>query len=102
MVNGNSTKLTPSEHSTRRSGIATTKDNKIIIYSTLLRFPGATLSQIQDMLSAPELQIQDALNLDGGSSSQFYINGRIAPKNEEILLSGGDTVPVGLIFLKKD
>ncbi|MDR2337453.1 MAG: phosphodiester glycosidase family protein [Deltaproteobacteria bacterium] len=101
MLDGNQIKLTPSEHSTRRSGIATTQDGKIIIYSTLLRFPGATLSQIQKMLLFPELNIKDALNLDGGSSSQFYINELIAPKGEEILLSGGDAVPVGLVFIKR-
>lgn len=98
MLGGKLAKLSPSEYSTRRSGIATTQDEKIIVYSTLLRFPGATLAQIQQMLMSPELNIKDAINLDGGGSSQLFVDSSIAPNNEEIFVSGGDNVTLGLIF----
>ena len=98
IVDGEKSKLAPSNRSTRRSGIAITYDKQIIVYATLLRFPGATLEQVQNMLMLKDLRIKDALNLDGGSSSQLYINENIAAGGGEVLMTGGDMVPVGLVF----
>ncbi|MCC6934009.1 MAG: phosphodiester glycosidase family protein [Deltaproteobacteria bacterium] len=85
---------------TRRSGIAITKSNEIIIYLTRLRFPGATLNQVQQMLLDPRLEITDALNLDGGGSSQLFLSSELN-SHEEILVTGGDKIPVALIFKSK-
>ena len=82
---------------TRRSGIAITKNGQIIIFATRLRFPGATLMQIQQMLQDPRLEVTDALNLDGGGSSQLFLSSE-NNAHEEVYLTGGDNIPVGLIF----
>jgi exopolysaccharide biosynthesis protein len=34
-----------------------------------------TLAQLGQILATPELKVQRALNLDGGSSSAFWFNG---------------------------
>jgi uncharacterized protein YigE (DUF2233 family) len=84
----------PSQTS-RRSGIAITKNEEFVMFATLLRFPGATLEDIQEVLSKTGLEIRDALNLDGGGSSQFYI--KSTDSKEEVSISGGDEVPVALV-----
>ena len=85
---------------TRRSGVAITKSGDVIIFATRVRFPGASIGQIQRMLMQPSLEITDALNLDGGSSSQIYLE--LVPRGEEPLwITGGDVVPIGLVFKKK-
>ena len=47
------------------------------------------------------LKIKDALNLDGGSSSQLYLKKNPA-LNDDFLISGGDDIPVALVIKKKD
>ncbi len=93
-------RLSSPEVTSRRSGIALTRKNEVILYITLLRFPGASLLEIQHMLIKPELEIKDALNLDGGGSSQFYLD-KIGSLSEEIYISGGDDVPVALVVKRK-
>jgi len=92
--------LKASSQSSRRSGIALNKQGEIIIFATLLRFPGASLLQIQQMLLDPRLAITDALNLDGGGSSQLYIKKNIAIEDDTII-SGGDLVPSALVVIRK-
>lgn len=84
------------DESSRRSGIAILKNGDIIIFATLLRFPGATLRDIQQMLLDPTLNVASALNLDGGGSSQLFMES-LANQQEETLISGGDDVPVALV-----
>jgi uncharacterized protein YigE (DUF2233 family) len=97
---GKALKLKSPNSSSRRSGIAVTKDGKVIIYATLLRFPGASLSQIQEMLLDKGLGVKDALNFDGGGSSQLFIQKNTALEHDTVV-SGGDTVPVALVINKK-
>lgn len=86
--------------SSRRSGVAINKDGEIIIFATLLRFPGASLAQIQQMLLDPRLAIVDALNLDGGGSSQLFIKNNVAIE-DDTTISGGDLVPSALVVIRK-
>ncbi len=95
---------------TRRSGIAITSKNEIILYATKSRFPGARLEDIQDVFSMPTLAVTDVLNFDGGGSSQFYfskstLTGEVSKKTNssisEINISGGDPVPIALVVTKK-
>lgn len=97
--NAQAVNIASANTASRRSGVAITKSGEVIIFATSLRFPGATLSQIQDMLLQSSLNITQALNFDGGGSSQLYV----APMNgkEEIFLSGGDAIPVGLVVKEK-
>lgn len=84
---------------TRRSGIATTENNRVILFATTQRFPGASLEQIQQLLLRPELQVRDAVNFDGGSSSQLYLSANAVVG--EMFIDGGEKVPVGVVVKRK-
>ena len=98
-------KLGPS----RRSGIAITNDEKVILVTTIRRGPGATVEHIQELLSDPNLNIRDALSFDGGGSSQLYVQPLSGVTDKELLplgpnrtfITGGDKVPVGLTVKRK-
>jgi uncharacterized protein YigE (DUF2233 family) len=100
IVNGKPLKVSELHEASRRSGIAITRAGRVILYATYLRFPGATLEQIQEMLLDPALDVVTALNLDGGGSSQLFIR-----KNhllvDDTFITGGDQVPVGLVVKRK-
>lgn len=81
---------------TRRSGVAVCRDGKVLLYATMLRFPGASFEQIQSMLLDPELAVVDALNLDGGGSSQLFIESS-SSSPDEVFVTGGDLVPSGIV-----
>lgn len=100
--NGKPLAVKETERPNRRSGVAVTADRQIILFATMTRFPGATLPQLQKMLLNPQLQLNvtDALNFDGGSSSQLYISSEVL-NGQERFLTGGDRVPVGLIVKKR-
>ncbi|MCB0322592.1 MAG: phosphodiester glycosidase family protein [Bdellovibrionales bacterium] len=100
LADGKPLKLSNVDASSRRSGIAITKSGEVILFATMLRFPGASFAQIQEMLMDPALEVTDALNFDGGGSSQLFVekNLRLA---DETFISGGDAVPVGLIVSRK-
>lgn len=90
-----------SAHATsRRSGCAITRSGDLLLYATVLRFPGATLMEIQKLLLTPGLEVKDALNFDGGGSSQLYLT-RVEGGGDPLLISGGDTIPVALVVSKK-
>ena len=98
IANSSQLKVKNPEGRTRRSGVAITKDGDVLIYATLLRFPGASFEEIQKMLLS--LNVTDALNLDGGGSSQLYARKNSA-FSHDVLISGGDTVPVALVVQKR-
>jgi exopolysaccharide biosynthesis protein len=94
-------KVSSQDQRSRRSGIALTEQGELILFATLLRFPGATLHEIQSALLSSGLTITDALNLDGGGSSQLFFYEEESYK-KEISITGGDDVPAALIVVKKD
>ena len=98
--NGKKVSLRARAGTSRRSGIATTRSGEVLLFATFLRFPGATLQQIQDFLLKKELQVKNALNLDGGGSSQLFVTSNSASQGD-IYISGGDPVPVGLLIKRK-
>ena len=93
-------KFSENEPYSRRSGIALTSTGEIILYATAVRFPGASLSDIQIALLNLGIPVTDALNFDGGGSSQMFAIPQNAQK-EEIFVSGGDDIPVALIVKEK-
>jgi hypothetical protein len=101
IVNSEKSRISTQEPRSRRSGIAITEGGSVIMFATQLRFPGATLEEIQSTLLDSGLGIHSALNLDGGGSSQlfFYEN---EEKSREISISGGDEVPSALLVLQKE
>lgn len=100
IAGGRAVQISSSDAPNRRSGLALARNSEIILYATLLRFPGATLSQLQEMLLDPQLEIIDALNLDGGGSSQLFMEKNAL--GEAVYISGGDLVPVALVMTRKD
>ena len=60
-------------------------------------YVGVSIAQMQSVLTSPDIDCVDALNLDGGGSAQLYLSKDLpgAEKEaEEILLHGSDRVPV--------
>jgi uncharacterized protein YigE (DUF2233 family) len=100
IVEGQPLELSAPLAASRRSGIAVTSTGEVLLYSTVLRFPGTTLHQIQQMLLDPTLgvTVTNALNLDGGGSSQLYLK---LQARTPLSISGGDTVPVGIIVKRR-
>lgn len=101
IVNSKPTDLTKSTATARRSGIAVTSDSKVILFASLSPFPGIQLSDIQKMLLEPSVQATDALNLDGGSSSQIYISPSASMTGKELFFGGADAIPVGLVVKRR-
>jgi len=96
---GTRTVLKERGEGTRRGAIAVNREGLVLLVVTKNRFPGMTLTELQDFLATPSFRIISALNLDGGGSSQLFV--RLPNNSEEIDISGGDPVPVGLFFKKK-
>lgn len=57
----------------RRSGICTTSPTEYILFVASSPFRGATLKELGDILSSPQIQCEDALNFDGGGSTQLFV-----------------------------
>ena len=74
--------------------------SNIILFATTSRFPGVSMKEIQEMLLEPALEIVDAINLDGGGSSQMYL-AMTKNTDEELFIFNGDEVPVALAMIKK-
>jgi len=83
----------------RRSGIAINSTGEIILFATAVRFPGASMNDIQIALLNLGFPIIDALNFDGGGSSQLYV--KAGSSSNDLFVSGGDEIPVGLILKEK-
>ena len=101
IADGKLVPLNAPDETSRRSGIAITKKNTVILYATVLRFPGATLGDIQGMLLDPSLEVVQALNLDGGGSSQLFVES-FTSLSGETFITGGDPVPVGIVVRRKN
>ena len=95
ITNGRPLKLAAPLSLNRRSGIAITTEGNGLIFITLARFPGVSLHGLQRLLLSKELHVTEALNLDGGSSSQIFIR-KTGDMASDISTSGGDRVPVFL------
>ena len=75
----------------------------LLIRVSLAMF-GSSLREIQNLLLRPELGCFEALNFDGGGSSQMYISGDIpghqgATREEDF--PGRDEVPVALGLFRR-
>jgi uncharacterized protein YigE (DUF2233 family) len=100
IINSEKLKINSGERS-RRSGIALTKNSERILFATKLRFPGATLEEIQSSLLDSNLGVISAINLDGGGSSQLFFY-KDQDNLKEISLSGGDDVTSALLVFPKE
>jgi len=80
---------------TRRSVIGIDNDGQVVIMATPLL--GLSLFDLSEYLSnEPQLNLQDALNLDGGGSTALYI------KATDYTLSGFDPIPAVIAVYRND
>lgn len=87
------------------SGACLDSKKRLVIYRVASGLFGCSLAQLQELLKHPEIQCEEALNFDGGGSSQLYISAAIPGSrqgHEEIDLVGDDQVPVVVAFLIRD
>ena len=98
ILNGKITENVNSEDRSRRSAVCLDKKQRLIILVSS-GLVGVTLHELQLKLKEPDFDCQDALNLDGGGSSQLYVNTKILTdhaEDEEIFIAGRDPIPVAL------
>jgi hypothetical protein len=88
-----------SSSATNISLVCIDAEKRVTFMRVTLAMFGASLRELQSVLLRPELGCIEALNFDGGGSSQLYISGGI-PGHEgatrEEFLPGRDEVPVVL------
>ncbi|MDC0357354.1 phosphodiester glycosidase family protein [Oligoflexia bacterium] len=89
----------------RRSGICLDRDKRVIFYAVSSGLLGISIEQLQALLVHKAIDCVDALNLDGGGSSQFFLSkdipGGASATAKEIFIAGRDAVPVALgLFLR--
>jgi uncharacterized protein YigE (DUF2233 family) len=73
VINGQRTQFNANRESQRRSVVATDKQGHLLLIAS----PGQefSLDELADLLAGSDLSIQNALNLDGGSSTGLYVAG---------------------------
>jgi exopolysaccharide biosynthesis protein len=80
------------------------REARMLLIRVSLAMFGSSLREIQNLLLRPELGCFEALNFDGGGSSQMYISGDIpghqgATREEDF--PGRDEVPVALGLFRR-
>lgn len=87
----------------RRSGVCLDQERRVLFFCTSGIFAGTSLSALQTILQG--VGCRDALNLDGGGSSQLYLSPKLpgaASDLEEVYLPGRDDIPVGIALFVMD
>jgi len=91
------TQVAESDKRKRRSGIAIDTEGRIIIFISDTNLGGVKFREIQKILLKPNLNVRSALALDGGGSSQLYVNYNQFTK----VIHGMTEAPVFLGFFLK-
>ncbi len=84
---------------TRRSGLCIDEKKRLILYAVSSDIMGVSIPDMQKILLMKGLDCTDALNLDGGGSSQLYVSNDIPGVMEgatELFLRGRDDVPIAV------
>ena len=82
------------------SGFCIDNSKRIILFRLSAGLFGASLTDLQTFLLSPQIACKDAINFDGGGSSQLFVKGE-ADFSNEIDIAGNDLVPVALGLLPK-
>jgi uncharacterized protein YigE (DUF2233 family) len=88
-----------SSSATNISLVCINQEQSVILMRVSLAMFGGSLTELQSVLLRPELGCVEALNFDGGGSSQLYISGGISGHEgatREEFLPGRDEIPVVL------
>lgn len=88
------TGLHESTRPTRRSGVCVDTAGRLILFTVRSNFFGIPVSDLQRILLHKEIGCVDALNLDGGSSTQFFCE--TENQDAPLELEGEDKVPLVL------
>lgn len=88
----------------RRSGACIDPDNRLILFAVSESFFGVPISTLQKILLKRDIACWDAINLDGGSSTQLYYSGTTGDGLERpsYEIKGEDEVPVVLALVQKE
>lgn len=81
----------------RRSGVCLDSKGRLLLFCVSSGLSGISLPDLQRVLM--KINCKDALNFDGGGSSQLYLSPRLpgaALDLEELFLPGRDDIPIGL------
>ncbi len=81
-----------------RSGIAVDRSGNFILYVTDTKYGGISWNDLLKLLLKPEFDILNALNLDGGASTQLYYK----KNGVRELVHGLNTVPTALVIRQKN
>ena len=89
--------------SSNLSGSCIDRNGRLTLYRVASGMFGCTTRQLQELLTHPEIDCIDAINFDGGGSSQLFI-GTEAPtgsdQEQEENYQGEDEIPVAIgLFL---
>jgi hypothetical protein len=93
-----------SASATNISLVCIEREKRVVLMRVSLAMFGGSLRELQTVLLRPELGCVEALNFDGGGSSQLYISGGVAGHEgatREEFLPGRDEVPVVLGLFQK-
>jgi exopolysaccharide biosynthesis protein len=80
-----------------RSGIGITHNNEIFVFVTDTKYGGISWHELLQILSLPDLQCAQAMNLDGGGSTQMALS----TKAKREYIDGTSKIPVAIGFFKK-
>ncbi len=86
----------------RRSGVCVDGAGRLVFFIASANFSAISIETLQNVLSNPDIGCRDALNLDGGGSSQLYVDpdaGRDSPGYQVLYIAGSDEVPVALSLI---
>lgn len=91
--------------SLRRSGICVDPDKRLILFALTSSFFGPSVADLQKTLLRRDIACWDALNLDGGSSTQLYFAGANSNDNEVFKpyeVAGESEIPVILSLVARE
>ncbi len=83
----------------RRSGVCIDAEKRLIIFAVGPPFGGISLSNLVELLQHDSVGCVDALNLDGGGSTQLFVSSALPGAAKDfagVNIVGRDTVPVAL------
>jgi exopolysaccharide biosynthesis protein len=88
--------LKESSPSSNLSGVCLDAQSRILLFRVTSGVFGGSLHSLQKTLLLPGIGCTEALNFDGGGSSQLFVSGEATRPDAEESLTGEDDVPVAL------
>lgn len=82
--------------SSNLSGSCIDRTGRLLVYRVASGMFGCTALQLQELLTHPEIDCMDAINFDGGGSSQLFISTQESRPPQEENYQGEDDIPVAI------